>query len=745
MSFENWEKLRTSFYNGTIKNIDFAISQGFISVITGDKSIITKNRDRSLYEVIVGDRVYVLKAVHSCSIKGPNVHRVNQRECNLAIDGNNIKKIVSSDKVKYIFPNVLLEPMIGIILSDLTYNLESISFPKILGAYYDFSDHTTYTLSEKYYNMSQIEKLRRYNFTFNEGIHILFQLSHALSVAQKKYLFTHYDFHGGNILFNQLDQSYESISYTLYDRMGNKKYIYVKNIGCYPVIIDFEYARLEDKNKTIEPAIADFPSRSFGGFDNHVDFLSLLGSLYEKNHNFDMNKIMRRIGFDNNVIMDLLSKIFKTNNVDLIKSYYDKPRAKWRMGDFLLDQGSILDTDEITNLLADKLVDIGLASYDYPMTSSVAMLNDINYNNTNNFGVMKANIPLDSEVNFGNGFIYGRYSFKNAVNKFFKKGIPKYIHTPTNELYNSCYNSDQIFHIMYVDQEKITKYGYKIVNDCCKIDPIEYVKQNEGFVINGGFFDISETYNPIGPYRNSINRGHDYEHIKIPELYKDVYGFIYFDKVFNIISLTPYKNFDWSNETPDAFFAAGPMLVENGVPVFTENTINQKRFVNSKDTYIYHCRNSSNDEIRNKINPIIFESSDLIRKNSQCQEETIHVNDAMPNCSQIKPGQLSHASNPNPRSAFVIRNNIDGKGDYAFVVLEGRRNHGDGLDLHILSEILVLNPINAINAINLDGGISSNFAWRFGNSISDDLVFTPNRYRPNYYPVGNVFGFIKNT
>lgn len=747
--FENWSNLKKSFDEGNIKNTDFAINDDFYNIVNGKKYKYLASKYKSIYLVDIDGQLCELCEVTYCpKRRRQHFNVVRQRECKIATkEGNKINKIFSGDKVKYIFPNVLSELMIQIILSELVYNLESINFPKIYSAYCDFNNYMTYSLSESCSTIKDIEYIRKQPFHFAEGFNVLFQISYALSVAQKKFSFTHYNLHGSNILFRPLSQDEKYIRYPLYDDNGNMKYIYVSNMGYSPVITNFHFSRLESDGKIVESAVPNLPSKSYGGFDSHIDFLSFLGSLlFDDNPSFQLNQIMRNAGFGKNIISNLLYQIFKTTNSKVIKSYYNNSKSKWEMGDFLFDYGSILNTDEITQLLADKLVKSGLAFYneDIPPSVSTVELNTIQYKK--NFEVMKENFSINDEINFGNGFIYAKYSFKDIVDQFYKNGIPNYIHTPGKNLYKKCYESDQVFHVMFVDRQKAINNGYTIVNDCCKIDPIDYIKFNEGFVINGGFFNFTTTYDPIGPYKNSRTQNYALynDQNQIPELYKDSYGVIYFNQKFNTINIEPYVNFDQFEDPPDSFFSSGPILINNGEIVFTEKELSKKTPINSKNTYKYQCRVASIDETKNKINPKYFDSSNLVQKNSQCVEETVHIDDAMPNCSKINPGELSHASNPNPRSAFVIRNNIDGKGDYAFIVLEGRRNNGDGLDLHILSEILLLSPINALNAINLDGGVSSNFAWRFGNSVSENFVVTPNRYRPNYYPVGNVFGFVKN-
>lgn len=105
-----------------------------------------------------------------------------------------------------------------------------------------------------------------------------------------------------------------------------------------------------------------------------------------------------------------------------------------------------------------------------------------------------------------------------------------------------------------------------------------------------------------------------------------------------------------------------------------------------------------------------------------------------------EPGDLSHAANPNPRSAIAI----DNDNNVYFIKVEGRDNRtkmgkpGVGMDLVQLAQFCK-NGLNAKYAINLDGGQSSQIVWKKENHdyivLSGGMDFA--------YPVGSIIAFVK--
>ncbi|MCP3681764.1 MAG: phosphodiester glycosidase family protein [bacterium] len=111
----------------------------------------------------------------------------------------------------------------------------------------------------------------------------------------------------------------------------------------------------------------------------------------------------------------------------------------------------------------------------------------------------------------------------------------------------------------------------------------------------------------------------------------------------------------------------------------------------------------------------------------------------MNNCNTIKPGEFSHASNPNPRSALGIK----ADGTTLLVTVQGRGTNAAGMDLEQLAQLMV--GLGCHWAINLDGGRSSRMAWR---NPGETLVrlsagAQEGMSAAEAYPVGSVIAFVK--
>lgn len=129
------------------------------------------------------------------------------------------------------------------------------------------------------------------------------------------------------------------------------------------------------------------------------------------------------------------------------------------------------------------------------------------------------------------------------------------------------------------------------------------------------------------------------------------------------------------------------------------------------------------------------------RKAENKQEELqLQFKDNKLNCSIINPGVLSHASNPNPRSALCI----DDKNGVYMVYIEGRDERGMGMDFAQLAQFCKglsrLTGRHIVKAINLDGGRSSHIVW---HKEGENQIRITNNKRASTYPNGAILSYIK--
>ena len=197
---------------------------------------------------------------------------------------------------------------------------------------------------------------------------------------------------------------------------------------------------------------------------------------------------------------------------------------------------------------------------------------------------------------------------------------------------------------------------------------------------------------PVGEFKNA-----DITSVSnIPEKYANFYTGVGINYDGTIEVSNNYREFE-------QLVQVGPLLVENGrIPYdYSENVI-------------------GDDGNR------LFAS----RKPKNAAEKTQkYFKDGYANVDQISPGELSHATNKNPRSAIAIRRD----GSLLFIYVEGRNARGDGVTLNDLAELCAQHGAHV--AVNMDGGRSSRFLWK---KPHENIIYNCNETRNDAYPVGTI-------
>lgn len=288
-----------------------------------------------------------------------------------------------------------------------------------------------------------------------------------------------------------------------------------------------------------------------------------------------------------------------------------------------------------------------------------------------------------------------------------------YIEQPRRSLANTPYRVDNgimvesefvghlLYHVATIQPRVAT--NYRFVTRCCKLDPIEFFNERLGIAINGTFFDVASTFEAIGPYRERIQDRWFETNLLIPQLYGSYYGFVLIrDGGIEI-------NRNAMGVGNGDMFRTGPILIWEGQPQFNENSVDEVRNVDGQQVAIFHCQQSENvDRLLPADGVFTY------------------------NCNTIRPGELSHGTNRNPRTMLITRQN----GDVLFVVIEGRNPRSQGATF--LEMIQLAQLLGAWNAINLDGGQSSNMAFRSPND--EERIYS--LVRLPSYPVGNIISFL---
>jgi exopolysaccharide biosynthesis protein len=291
---------------------------------------------------------------------------------------------------------------------------------------------------------------------------------------------------------------------------------------------------------------------------------------------------------------------------------------------------------------------------------------------------------------------------------FYQKGVYNFERNPYQYSMSSSDVSQLTYHMMTIDPDAVLKHGYRFETVCCKMDPIDYISDKVGVAINGTYFDMWNTYRPLGRYRQYWTLEDIYYESNIPlnTIYEPHYGWV----ILNDGKLDIQQSID-IGRVRDGFMA-GPMLVNDGAIVFDEAKLNTTVNINGRIVKIFQCQLPS---------PL---QSDFI---------PIGTTDTYTyNCDTLSPGVLAHASNPNPRTMLLITKSKQ----IVFVAVEGRTRTSPGADLVTLAQLAY--QMGADKAINLDGGRSSNMAWRTPQS---NEVYTTNRW--SSYVVGNIVALHK--
>ena len=694
---------------------------------------------------------FVVKEANVCYRKGKLEPYCN--DVKKLINGERMIVIPSGDNFRYILPNFLSEAVIGAIFNDINV---SINLGQITATYILLDEQrnpSIYFLMPRY---SSIFRNRQLNpvITPLGVLYLLFQASTALLAAQESFLFTHYDLHAENILIDTWPTQSRFLSYPV----SNGNLIINRKLCPFIVkITDFGLSRLQLQDVLITPTVTNYPDSTYGEFNSSYDIISLLGSiLFDYRFSPPFRFLLQNLGLYTALIRFALwlfndqeiaySNISQTASL-IAEKYYQKEkggyifRPKSDEGNFVgfINTRSMREVvDYLANmLLANNMADL---STEFPNLSKMTywskdMIVMPTLANTTNFSKVKKFAPVIPNNSVPQ---YGQSTATRASMDI----VPGYVHaesfhillsalpnvfnfTIDKKQLQNCPVQEHYMTAVFVDPNV---FGYEFTSECCKLDPINFLRMGDfpGFTINGGFFNIGgKDFLPIGNYKD---RNLDFRNPKfpIPEMYKDVYGFICMTK--NKLYITRDLNFA-ANQ--DYMFSSGPYLIENGEIVFQPF---QERFT---------C--TTKEETVSPIQVLAETDKTLTVSGYKsynyspnvCGYRIVNEQKTFPRCDNISPGELSHADNPNPRTAIVVL----GNGNYVFLTVEGRGNRGVGTDLYILAVMIKYYLPTAVTAINLDGGRSTNLAWR--TVTEPNTVYISNPDHAYQYPVGNILTFRK--
>jgi hypothetical protein len=189
---------------------------------------------------------YVIKTASICP-SDPGAWDYVKELCRQTREGDLIFRVPDTidGKTNILLPGHFSESIIGITLKYMTREYTP-SFAQLYGFEYDPATQTMYTAMEK------LIPIKKDIVNIYDAMHLVFQISNALDVGQRRGRYVHNDLHNGNFMGRAIDPNRVKV-YTLPDG----RYVYC--LASYEaVLIDYGFNRLETK-KTKLINRANFP------------------------------------------------------------------------------------------------------------------------------------------------------------------------------------------------------------------------------------------------------------------------------------------------------------------------------------------------------------------------------------------------------------------------------------------------------------------------------------------------------
>ena len=692
---------------------------------------------------------YVLKIQDICR----ESDSINLRSlCNMAQKGDLIFKIPNTliNKTTLLAPNYISESLIQTLMTELVLKNYSPTFPKTLGTVYDRTNRKVYTVIEK------LSDLTNHIQTRNDIWYLFFSIFYGLMIGQQVGRFVHNDMRVGNIMARS------TLLPTITEYPLKKGYLYVYS-NYTPIIADFGHSRFEFKQYIITPklvfTVGGREIANYYYFNPFIDQFSFWGALFTQNYYTRYEKSNKQDWIDIGSLIFQFMVGQKLSFEEIGKTFpyiYYQQGHQWRPDitramflDFpKLNIKNFREPSQLIELLVPEMI-----KNNPQFTGNVSeylekykFLYSPNKLNINNILTLRQPdykyIPFDrylisspSKTSYtivDKGIDIATYtpdSFKDVLDKHFDPIVYEYRRTKGKIEQSKCLANVQYMTIVRITSKFPSEYKFRF--DCCRIDMRDYFQNNilsSGVVINGAFFDIKGNFFPIGNFKWRNFRSNN----KIPSLYHNFYRAITLKN--NKLDIQKLATSNDEIAKYEGYMEIGPVLVEENKVVITTKVLRNYYTYKNINVFPFQCEVSEKKD--KLLSPI--DNKSRLKHEDEClvrDERKFYPSPSTVfNCDLINPGELSHGSNPNPRSAMFITND----GTIGFVYVEGRDERGEGVDLHQLAQICLLYGANV--AINLDGGRSSSIMWKEKDSKT---IESSNPTHAFTYPVGSVISLVK--
>ena len=618
----------------------------------------------------------VLKVMKMCP-KGTDMSGeppIVQELCSAAQENSIILRIPNTQtgKLTVLLPQYLSEVIAGTLLRKMS--VYTPSFMKILDFQYDpVDEYIMYMVQEK------LEPIDKKVNNIDNFLIMVFQICHALSVAQKTSRFTHYDLHGGNVMIRTHPEK-KKYSYAL----GNGLYFHLEQ-DWEAVIIDYGYIRMETKDSVIWPSrIFRAPGEARDLVDRHdynpyydiFFFLHAFRHLDSEQKYVDIMKML--VKTDNNQFAYNVVNDWLTSGGDRpIPEHFSIP---WTDPATNLTFMGACTATEMTSRLADYLSGTANTEYSPFLKEGYKVYPnpiDIMDHNTLQYNIFSK--PQEPDLKIDNGIKVGTYLLdvlEDAIftgNSTVRKTYESW-NTPSNNFKQVHPDlTKQLVHVTQIDTNTVLENGFRFSLDCCRMDIRNFMQDNHidgGVAINGGLFTRKE-FLPVGRFQT----GDFSSNIPIPQDYRPYFGIVAVDHD-NRLVIGSMGN---AAVYPTVLTTA-PKLVENGV--------------------------ISNIDLR----------LPMFRGNEQ------------------SPGELRDVTEIKARSAIGILpdNRV------VMVYVEGGTDDAAGMDLQQLSQLMF--GLGCVNAVGLGGGSNSSMVFK---KVGQNIISLVGESRTHAHLVSNIISCTK--
>lgn len=641
--------------------------------------------------------------------------------CEMAEHQNLIFRIPDTVTGKQIVlsPNYLLEPFVGLYLAQKMKNYTK-SFMNIYDFQYDLSQKIVYMICEP------LEPIRNFIRTKEDYLYTVFGIIQGIDVAQKMFKYVHYDLHMGNIMGRRNPKNKRVLR--VYP-LSNGDYLHTY-FNFEPTIIDYGHSRFETRNRIFIPRLKFFDINWYS-WEPYYDLFYFFVFQYDREklreRGEDIITILSSLPSNRQseikiVMFQLLSIFFSKQfdyqnevdrkNLNNLIHFLSRGRSRpfTELLGYINPEYRCLNTTQMMDKIAILIQDDYEKRFGQRYCFDVKRLETFPYFvSKKNYGETFASIPLTNRLNtkYLHYFSQSMYPTQQIANgillQMFRSSdlgltfnYTEYMHTKNSTLDP---NNQYIF-VATIYSNLAKSQNYKFRFDCCRVDLLTYfqnLKFTSGIGINASFFQINTDYGPLGYYKT---RDVIFDN-PVPNEYLPYYAIIGIDD-FGQLRIDKIENQNKYSQV----ITCGPVLVGNRKPVITESKIETER--NSNGLMKFQCEKSK--QFQNVID-----------------------------CDSLRPGELYHIGNPNPRTALGTGSDSNGK-FIKFIYVEGRGNRGSGLDGAQLSNLCL--RLGCVDAINLDGGSSTSIVWK---KEGEDYIHLPNPNRLDKYPVGSVISLVKST